>query len=723
MKYLFTILFATLTLGLWAQVSKTNSTQGTITSIPANGTHMDRTFVFSSGDFGGCTSLTEVTMSLRLVLGSGTPCNAGTAYGVHEDLNVRLVSPTGTIVDLVQDRWGYWTGNPSQSHSFNGFTAPDATVNFDDDFATNIQSVNDWQAGNFAPHNPLSAFDGENPVGTWTLRISDGNSQFAPSDFVCYMTGTLTIACGAVPGTWDGSTSTDWNTASNWSADQVPTASDNVTIPSAPSNQPHVTSSPASPAVCNNLTVDAGATLTIDAGKALTASGATANAGTIIVKADATGIGSFIDNGTISGAGSFQMEQYLTGSGGGTPDGLFYYVSSPIPNATAATYGIPSANKLWIDDEPNQSYPELTFGAIPLEIGQGYITRMGSTGAITFNGSSYNTGDITEGSLTRTGTTATYRGYNLVGNPYPSTVSWDNASRTNLETTMYYRTHNGSTMLMDTYNATGMVGTSNNGSTVTGNIAPTQSFWVRVPTDGQTGSLTFENADRSHGTLTGILKTAAEEGTLRLTLSDGNVSDEQIILFNPTAQGAYDDFDSQKFWSTNIHQLYSTVGADTLTINGLNNPISTPTVDLGMKIHSQGNYTLNATSITFTETPVYLEDTELNVFQDLNLNATYSFSSNAGNIGDRFVLHFSEITGISEAENNINVFANSNIIYVILSESTAGNIKVLDMSGRVLHTQPISSDRTTIDLNSSSGIYVVQVETSTNTITKKVTIQ
>lgn len=191
------VLFLFMVIGICninAQVSKTNNTPITLANGPG---HVDRTFVFAAGEFGTCTSLTDVTLSLQLSIGNGTPCSGG-GYGVHEDLNVRLVSPTGTTVDLVQDRWGYWTGNSSQSHSFNGFTVVDATINFNDSNTPNIQTLNDWTAGSYAPHDPLSAFNGQNPVGTWTLRISDGNSQFAANDFYCFVTGTLTVTCGII---------------------------------------------------------------------------------------------------------------------------------------------------------------------------------------------------------------------------------------------------------------------------------------------------------------------------------------------------------------------------------------------------------------------------------------------------------------------------------------------------------------------------------------------
>jgi len=548
------------------------------------------------------------------------------------------------------------------------------------------------------------------------------NNQFNSSGDVI-VTSSLVISEYVVI-SWDGSASTDWDVASNWSSNSVPTATDNVTIPSAPSNQPQVTSESGTPAACADLTVESGATLTVNAGKAITVSGATNNNGTLLIEADATGIGSFLDNGTITGAGNFQMEQYLTGSGTTTPDGLFWYVSSPTANATSNVYSAAGTDRLWSASEATQAYPEITDNSTNLMVSEGYIARIGANATNTFTGGTFNTGNESATGLSRTGTSETNRGYNLVGNPYPSTLNWFTASRTNLETTIWYRTHNGSTMLFDTYNATNNLGTNNNGGgAVTRFIPPTQAFWVRVPTDGQTGQVDFDNTDRSHGSATSIYKIAAEEGTIRLKISNGTVSDEQIIAFNSSALDSYDNHDSQKFFVDNVPQLYSNLASDTLTINGLNNPVSTPSVDLGVKIPTQGDYTFNAGTITLTETPVLLEDRHLSVFQDLNTNPVYAFTSEAGNIGDRFVLHFSSITGITNIESTIEIFSVYDLVYVNLSNPNNGLITIFDMSGRTVHTQPISSERTTINLSSSAGIYLVKVETAKQSIVKKVIIQ
>jgi surface protein len=564
------------------------------------------------------------------------------------------------------------------------------------------------------------------------VSFSGGSSQYSCSGVAARQSIIDTYSWNITDGglatnagnRWLGTNSSDWNDASNWCT-TVPTSVDDIII-GVSSNQPHITSAAPNGASVGNLTVESGATLTIDAGKALTVNGDLSNEGSVLVKADATGIGSLITEGTITGAGTFAMEQYLTGSGGVTPDGLFYYVGSPVVGATAASYDVASGNKLWIADEVTQSYPQITNGSTALTPMEGYVARVGSAGVSTLTGSAFNTGIQSASGLTRTGTTATNRGYNLVGNPYPSTVSWDDATKTNLESSMYYRTHQGSNMLYDTYNAVGSIGTNNNlGGAVTGDVPPTQAFWVRVPNDGQTGSLSFDNSMRSHGTLAGIYKTEAEEGTIRMTLSNGTLSDESIVLFNAVAEDGYDDFDSQKFWAAaSIPQLYTTVGTDSLVINGLYSTATNPVVDLGVKLPTAGEYTFDATSITLNEN-VHLEDRDLGIFQNLNSEPTYAFTSSvAGNIPTRFALHFGmSVTGVEDAGSNVGIYSSGKHVIVLLSGMSAGTIDVFDMAGRMVHTRHIKLERTTIDLSTASGIYLVRVETANGTVTRKISIQ
>jgi hypothetical protein len=64
----------------------------------------------------------------------------------------------------------------------------------------------------------------------------------------------MSLAVSAQTNTWTGATSTAWNTATNWSLGHAPTAAEDVSIPSAPANQP-VISGTITP-VCNDLTIN-----------------------------------------------------------------------------------------------------------------------------------------------------------------------------------------------------------------------------------------------------------------------------------------------------------------------------------------------------------------------------------------------------------------------------------------------------------------------------------
>lgn len=75
------------------------------------------------------------------------------------DLNVYLISPSGTRVELFTDVGGV----------LNNFTN---TV-LDDEAPTSITTGTAPFTGSFRPEQPLSTFDGENASGTWTLEITD----------------------------------------------------------------------------------------------------------------------------------------------------------------------------------------------------------------------------------------------------------------------------------------------------------------------------------------------------------------------------------------------------------------------------------------------------------------------------------------------------------------------------------------------------------------------
>jgi hypothetical protein len=144
-----------------------------------------------------------------------------------------------------------------------------------------------------------------------------------------------------------------------------------------------------------------------------------------------------------------------------------------------------------------------------------------------------------------------------------------------------------------------------------------------------------------------------------------------------------------------------------------------------VKLPAVGEYTFDATSITLNEN-VHLEDRLLGIFQDLNTEPTYAFSSDAGNIPTRFALHFGmAVTGIEDGQvMKSHVYtSNGNQLNIILSGNTkAGNVQVLEMTGRIVRSANLNASRTTLDMNTATGVYLIRVETEKGTDTHRIVI-
>ncbi|MDB5339519.1 MAG: peptidase domain protein [Planctomycetaceae bacterium] len=122
-------------------------------------------------DYAGTPGIATSTLNVSGFSGVLSDVNAtfNISHTFDSDLIVTLTSPMGTTVTLANQVGG------------GGDNFTDTTV--DDDFGFNpIGSGSAPFSSTFAPSSPLSAFNGEDPNGVWTLTVSDNQ----PSD-----TGTL----------------------------------------------------------------------------------------------------------------------------------------------------------------------------------------------------------------------------------------------------------------------------------------------------------------------------------------------------------------------------------------------------------------------------------------------------------------------------------------------------------------------------------------------------
>jgi len=466
------------------------------------------------------------------------------------------------------------------------------------------------------------------------------------------------------------------------------------------------------------MTVAPGAKLTLASGKTLTVVGA------FTLHSDATGTATFVDNGGTVTAGSTNVEQYLT-------SGRNWYVSSPVSGATAAVFNPAGLSNLFYSyDEAHGStapWPAITNNATGLTVMKGYVANMASSGVVTFSGT-LNTG-AQEIGLTQT-SGQVKNGFNLVGNPYPSYLDWNSITKTNMLTTMWYRTKTaGDVYTFDTYNASGNIATSNGAKAVTNLIPPMQAFWVHVEQGFASSTLSVNNAQRAHAdnsSNTFKAKASIEaQSVLRLQISNGINSDQALINFNSNASNGFDSYDSPKLSneSASIPEIYTLAGTEQVVINGVNDLSQ---LTLGFTTGEANNFTIKASQFAnfASGTQIILRDNLLNYEQDLTL-ADYNFYSDVtANNETRFTVLFkapSVATGINPNTNGNVWISLANNQIVVNGANGETNVAVYNEVGQRLVSQRLTATTKSVG-TFVPGVYMVTVTNAGKTITRKIII-
>lgn len=535
--------------------------------------------------------------------------------------------------------------------------------------------------------------------------------------------------------TWRASFDTNWtNTYNSFDAHYVPNNNDlSVTIIGTHT----VTFNQA--ATISSLTINSGGTVEIQADKSLTINGNLVNNGTFTVKSGAT----IKTAGTVTGTGTTNVEQALASGRS------WWYLASPVSGATSNVIApINSTNKIgeyfenYIESPDNASttapYYSLPFtagSAKALTVGKGYVIKFSDTNVktVTFTGGSLNTGDVSP-SVTRTGTTAAKRGFNLVGNPYPSYLDWnlvfDAATATNMRNAIWFRTMGTSAMTFQTYSDG--EGVPDNASSI---IAPMQAFWVKVDKDNTAASLTFKNTHRSHF-VTGAnpLKVKALDARprLRLVVSNGTATDELLVVGKSYASDVLDSYDIEKFSNDNvaIPEIYSVVSGQELVINSMNELTEGKTVTLGFRPGQAGTFTIETTQLENIDAKVVLVDKVAVKEQELTAETPYTFASDETPTNDRFLIKLvSKVpTGVENtaATGDLTVYVNRNNRIQLISGielNDQATVSVYNVAGQKLSTQKLSKSATELNGTYNPGVYMIQLTNGSQAITKKLIIR
>ncbi len=178
-------------------------------------------------------------------------------------------------------------------------------------------------------------------------------------------------------------------------------------------------------------------------------------------------------------------------------------------------------------------------------------------------------------------------GWNLVGNPYPSTIDWDAASgwtRTGINNAIYMRDNGVQSPVIATY--IGGVGL-NGGSQY---IPIGQAFFVK--SDG--GPIDFQATEnvKVAGTQSEFIREGSINDMLRIALRGGVISDETVIRFESTATEEFDQtFDAYKLKNAAFN-ISSKTGEINLAVNTLPEMTCVKSVDLEITDAAPGPYKL-----------------------------------------------------------------------------------------------------------------------------------
>lgn len=517
--------------------------------------------------------------------------------------------------------------------------------------------------------------------------------------------------CSEIPvfTSWTGAVSQDWYRSANWS-NGVPGTESSVIIGGV-STFPEIDI----PVTIGTLDVLPAAGLSILPAGSLTVTG------NMTLRSSASGTAVLVNNGSLTVAGRSRVEQYL--SAGSGQDG-WWYLSSPVSGAlSGCILTSASGNKFGYYDEASVDYPQIQSGGQELVPGKGYLASIATTGVYYFDGK-FNTGPVVSPPLSRTEAAGAKRGFNLVGNPYPSYLDWNAVTgfgtplmRTDIRPTIWIRTRNAvGAMVFDTFDgedgtSLGIRGRVNN------YIAPLQAFWVKVNEDGDLPILEFNNSMCSYqdqSNAANLLKVPATRQIVCLELLTATTRDEAILATNSSATDGYDVYDSEKM-SAGGPELFSVVDDKELVINKMQRLEPGKQIQLGFRSHQSGRFELKVTRLV-NPGPIdmVLKDLHLATEQILKEGESYHFDHDITSGSDRFELEFRASGAISALEktpeDQPKVYRNSSGQLVIeASETLLGSaIQVWSVDGRLLHRLTISEPVTFVDLPDQIRLCIVQ---------------
>lgn len=592
------------------------------------------------------------------------------------DLTAILISPTGTQVQLFTGQCG---------------SDDNAIATFDDNGVTLVCAGNPTTiSGTVKPSQLLSLLNGQNSQGTWTLRVidsatGDGGTINSWSLNICTVPNTP-VPCGQITTTWNG---TGWSNG-------FPVNNVAVIIDGDFTSDRDIEACSLTINNTSNVTLTSGDNFIID--NAVTV----ANTANFTIQNNAN----LIQINDVANTGNIKLYRDTN------PLMRLDYViwSSPVTGTQTLKQFSPATlnNRFYNYNTTTNLYNAVANPVTtPFTIGKGQLIRMPDNHPATptiwtgeFLGNP-NNGAI-DVNLTYISNT---QAYNMIGNPYPSTIDADafltnNAS--NINGTLYFwrKTNNAAGTAYATYTLGGATTTSPTSPTPNGIIQAGQGFIVEAKNTGSpiaafTNSLRVaNNANQFFRTNSTVATVPLERHRfwLNLTRTSGYFS-QLMVGYMTSATIDFDEALDGKYINDSPIALTSLIGIDEYSIQGRPLPFdNTDVVPLKFKTNVSDSFTISLDHLDglFADNQdVFLRDNILNIVTNLKLSE-YTFTTDIGEFNTRFDVIYQDTAlanSTFDSANSIQVVTNNNQIHVKSSNEPIEKVIVYDILGRTLLTK------------------------------------
>ena len=487
-----------------------------------------------------------------------------------------------------------------------------------------------------------------------------------------------------------------------------------------------------------NLDINLGKTLKVEASKTLTVTGSiTNNGGTagLVLKSTSAGTASLNHNSDDVPA---TMQRYISGN---KED--WHFLSAPVFNQVLAgttwlpsgTYGNGTGYDLYIWNEPTPCWTYIlnntvapTWTSIHASLsfvkGRGYLYSTQALNPTKEFIGLLNNGNVSY-PITNTATSLdpTVRGFNLVGNPYPSSMDWKSTlgwSRSNLvESGGGYDMWiwNPASNNYGVYNSLSSAGTNG----VTQYIAPTQGYFVRAATSGNIGTSNAVRNNNGANSWMRLKKTISENLIVRFSSNETYGYDEVLLQFGypKNEPGAF------KLFSRNDEapSAYFTDLNNDLSVRYLTSTAENKSVPINFKAGKDGNYSLSIGVDSADFGILFLEDKKTKKIIDLKANPKYEFKATLKDVEDRFIIHFAPVEHETEDLAAKIYYKDKKVCIDLTLIEGVTDVKIFDLLGKLLINKKVDgSSIHQFDVNPKYAVYIVKLTNKKKIVTRKVLV-